>query len=150
MNLRLATLTIVTSLVANSALAFDVNLTWYQAQKMLRKPMVEDLTVGVKGLVGRGNFCVLDGQLFLWGGASLETDPSKYAGHFNIVLQPDGAFQADFVPAREGRKNFSGAFPHNDTCPDEAVEIGLYPISSINGSTDMLSFVEYLIKQGYR
>ena len=117
---------------------------------MLREPMIEDLTVGVKGLVNNYDFCSLDGQLFLEGGSSLEKDPSKYFAHFNIFLQPDGAFQVDLVPASDGSKAFLWAFPEIAACSDEAVEIGLYPVSSISGFTDMRSFGEYLIKQGYR
>ena len=150
MKLPMATLTIVTAFIANSALAFEANLTDFETRKMLGEPMVQDLAVGVKGMVTRVNFCPLDGQLFLEGGSSLETDPSPYGQHFNIVLQPDGAFQADLVTDASKSKRIVLVLPWRDACTDEAVELGLFPISSISGFTDMRSFVEYLIEQGYK
>jgi hypothetical protein len=51
MKQTLTALTIVASLIAGGSLAFDINLTEEEENKLLGNPMVGDLAAGVKGLL---------------------------------------------------------------------------------------------------
>ena len=147
----LTALTIAASLMASGVSAFELNTTLSEENKMRGKPVVGDLSVGVKALLSYYNFaCVKNGKVYLNSDITLETDPNKYQSHYEIIRQADGGFVATYVPAQEGGKDMP---PFIRTKCDEVAEYysesTFYPINSINGFTDRRSLLIDLINQGY-
>ena len=144
----LTTLTVATSLIAGGAVAFEFNLSLTDSYRLQGKPMVQDLSVGVKALIH--NYfgkCILEGELHLVNYTALETDPSEYNSYYEITKQPDGEFTLEYGPRRNGDKQLPGV--DMPSCTDDVDVTFLYPIKSINGFTDFRSFYIDLINQGY-
>ena len=99
-------LAIIFMTFATQASAFKDNLTAKDYKELSGAFLVKDLTVGVKAVINTYDFCSEDGELLVEGWAEIETDPSDYSPHFQIVLQPNGAFDVTFIPASRG----GGAF----------------------------------------
>ena len=118
---------------------------------MRGKPVVGDLSVGVKGLLSYYSFgCVRNGKIYLNSDSTLETDPNDYSSHYEIIRQVDGGFVVTYVPAQEGDKDMPPFI--RTKCDDIAEyysESTFYPINSINGFTDRRSLLINLINQGY-
>ena len=116
--------------------------------RLLGKPMIQDLSVGVKALLpsytGR---CILEGELHLVNYTALETDPSDYRSYYEITKQPDGEFTLEYGPRSNGDKRLP--FTPIASCTDVVDVTFLYPVKSINGFTDFRSFIIDLINQGY-
>ena len=93
MKRTLTALTVAASLIAGGGLAFDMNVTKEEHNRLRGKPMVGDLAVGVKGLLNRwDNGCVRNGKLYLVSTDLLETEPRDYSSHFEIIMEPNGGF----------------------------------------------------------
>jgi hypothetical protein len=146
----LTTLTVATSLIAEGAVAFEANLSWEDANRLLGKPMIQDLSVGVNALISEyTNMCALEGELHLVGYTALNTNPSDYSTYYVITKQPDGEFTLEY----RSRENQAKRLPSVPTAsciahyyPDDTI---FYPIKSINGFTDFSSFYIDLMNQGY-
>jgi hypothetical protein len=152
MKRTLTALTVVASLTASGAYAFEMNTTVSEYNKMLRKPMVGDLAVGVKGLLSMYNLgCERNGKIYLYSHGALETDPSDYTAHYEIIKEADGGFAITYGPAKNGNKEmpFFHAVGRCDDVLDNIPETIFYPVNSINGFTDRRSFLIDLINQGY-
>lgn len=117
------------------------------------KPLIGDLSVGVRATISRYSGCVKEGRLHLPSSQSLETDPISLASYYEITKQPDGEFTLTYGPSESGRKTLppvptsdgSDCSNWSKTNPDTT----FYPIKSINGFDDMRSFIVDLINQGY-
>ena len=132
-----------------NANAFDANLTYKEELELAGKPLVEQLSVGVKGLVDEWAFCRQDGEVFIEGWEGLVTDyDKKWDSVFQITLQADGTFVVEFKPAAE-EKWRSGRLYSAD-CPDkdEFKKQPLFKIKSINGFTDLASYYKDIIAKG--
>ena len=112
--------------------------------------MVKDLSVSIKALISSTDVCSQDGQLVLLSNTIIATSLSKYRPYFEVYREPDGEFSLTLVPAED--KDLVFAVP-NGLCdfyllydPDQTS----YPIKSINGFTDLRSYVTDLIAQGYQ
>ena len=151
MKRTLTALTVAVSFMASGTSAFEMNTTVSEENKMLRKPMVGDLAVGVKGLLSRYSFgCVRNGKTYLYSHGTLETDPSKYGSYFEIIKEADGGFAITYGPAGNGDKDVPSLISWKcEYVLEEAPETIFYPINSINGFTDRRSFLIDLINQGY-
>lgn len=151
MKLTLTALTVAASLIASGAYAFEMNTTELEENKMLRKPVVGDLAVGVKALLSEyGLGCIRNGKMYLFNDTALETDPSSYSSYYEIIKEAGGGFAMTYSPAKERDKEI----PYLDhTRCDEAMrgnpQVIFYTINSINGFTDRRSFIIDLINQGY-
>ena len=151
MKRTLTALTVAASLIASGAYAFEMNTTQLEENKMLRKPMVGDLAVGVKALLSEyGLGCIGNGKMYLHNETTLETDPSDYSSYYEIIKEADGGFAITYGPAKKGGEEIP--FLDRSGC-DEVMEYNpqliLYPINSINGFTDRRSFLIDLINKGY-
>jgi len=158
MKLTLTALTIVASLIAGMALAFDINLTEEEENKLRGNPMVGDLAAGVKGLLSMYSLgCLRNSKLYLYSSEALETDPVDYFSYYEIVKQPDGGFILTYKNANsvalngDDEKRIPGtASLLCDNIIEESPGVTFYPIKSINGFTDKRSFIIDLINQGYK
>jgi hypothetical protein len=93
----------------------------------------------------------------LYSSEALETDPKDYFSYYEIVKQPDGEFTITYENANsvvfngDDEKRIPG---HASLLCDGIVEefpgVIFYPVKSINGFTDRLSFIIDLINQGYK
>ena len=151
MKRTLTALTVAATMFASNAPAFEANTTIEEEHRLLGKPMVGDLAVGVKGLLPFYSFgCVLNGKIHLYSTAALETDPSEYQSYFEIIKQADGEFTATYGPSKNGKKRAAGLtnVPCDKWVGDNPGII-FYPVKSINGFTDRRSFLIDLINKGY-
>ena len=151
MKLTLTALTVAASLIVSGAYAFEMNTTRLEENRMLRKPMVGDLAVGVKALLSEyGLGCVRNGKIHLHNETVLETDPSDYSSHYEIIKEADGGFAMIWVAAKQGGKEipYFARYRCDDAIEDDP-QLILYPINSINGFTDQRSFLIDLINKGY-
>ena len=153
MKRTLTALTVAASLIASGGLAFDMNVTTEEHNRLLGRPMVGDLAVGVKGLLNSwDNGCVRNGKVYLVSTDLLETEPGEYYYHYEIVREPNGGFAVTYVlPKGKGVPKAPGS--NNDNCDGVSrwfPEATFYPINSINGFTDWRSFLIDLINQGYK
>ena len=152
MKRTLTALTVAASLIASGGLAFDMNVTQEEHNRLLGKPMVGDLAVGVKGLLSRWDSgCLKNGKAYLVSTATLETEPSDYSSHFEIIMEPNGGFAVTYVPSKDRDVPIA---PHRsyDNCDyflEVVPEATFYPINSINGFTDWRTLLVDLINQGY-
>ena len=153
MKRTLTALTVAASLIAGGGLAFDMNVTTEEHNRLLGKPMVGDLAVGVKGLLNKwDNGCVRNGKVYLVSTDLLETAPRDYSSHFEIIMEPNGGFAVTYVPSKDGdvptvpRRSYNNCDDVSEWFP----EATFYPINSINGFTDWRSFLIDLINQGYK
>ena len=121
-------------------MAFDDNLTDKEDYQLRNKPMVMDLAVGVKGAIDYFDFCSYQGKLVIGGWTKLTTDPSDYFPHYLIVLQADGSFEVTLVQAAKGDREVS---INHSACwlEGEDKDEPLFQIKSINGHTDLKSFI---------
>ena len=147
----LTALTIAASFMASSASAFEMNTTSLEENKMLRKPMVGDLAVGVKALLSNyGLGCVRNGKIYLYSHKTLETDPKVFNSYYEIIKQADGEFAVTFGPSERGDKEIAHASDWKcEYALEDNAEAIFYPVKSINGFTDRRSFLIDLINQGY-
>ena len=106
------------------------------------------MAVGVKALFNIYEFCSKDGELLIDGWGKIDTDPSGFSPHFQLILQPNGAFDVTFMPGPSADGRFD---IYHSECDDtgEFKERTMYRINSINGFTDLKSLVEDLIQQGF-
>ena len=152
MKRTLTALTVAASFFASGGLAFDMNVTQEELNRLLGKPMVGDLAVGVKGLLNRwDNGCLKNGKAYLVSTDTLETEPSDYSSHFEIIMEPNGGFAVTYVPSKNGDVPTapSRSYINCDDLSEDLPEATFYPINSINGFTDWRSFLIDLINQGY-
>ena len=133
---------------ATQASAFKDNLTAKEYQDLSGVFSVEDLAVGVKALINIYEFCSKDGELLIDGWGKIETDPQDFSSHFQIVLQPNGAFDVTFMPGSRAGGRFDIFHSECDNT-GEFKERTMYRINSINGFTDLKSLVEDLKRQGF-
>ena len=151
MKRTLTALTVAASLIASGGLAFDMNVTQEEHNRLLGKPMVGDLAVGVKGLLNSYGFgCVKNDKVYLNSSTDLDTKTLSVIPYYEIIRQADGGFTATYGPSESGDKDLP-SLP-NVKCDDVAEshsENTYYPINSINGFTDWRSFLIDLINQGY-
>ena len=148
----LTTLTVAASFIAGGAAAFEINLSAPDTNKLLSKPMIQDLAVGVKALIPyyQGQ-CKIKGKLYLIGHSPLETDPSIYTSYYEITKQPDGEFTIKYGADGTGQKSLQ--LLNASLCADIVEgfpDVTLYPVKSVNGFTDQRSFVINLMNQGYK
>ena len=152
MKATLTALTVAASLIASGVSAFEMNTTYSEENKMLRKPMIGDLAVGVKALLSPYSFgCVRNGKAYLNSISTLATVTSNYMNYYEIIRQADGGFAVTYGPAKNGDKAFPSI--NRGKCDDVVErhpEAIFYPINSINGFTDRRSFIIDLINQGYK
>ena len=147
----LTALTVAASLIVSGAYAFEMNTTRLEENRILRKPMVGDLAVGVKALLSEYDLaCIRNGKIYLHNETTLQTDQSDYSSYYEIIKGADGGFAMIWVAAKKGGKKI----PYLDRSGcDEVMEnnpqLILYPINSINGFTDRRSFIIDLINKGY-
>ena len=151
MKLTLTALTVAATMFASSASAFEKNTTWEEENRMQGKPMVGDLSVGVKALISQYGFgCEKNGKIYLDSITSLETDPNKYVNYYEIIKQVDGEFTLTYGPAENGDKDYPSMSASDcDLIEENNPGVTFYPIKSINGFTDRRSFIIDLINQGY-
>ena len=151
MKRTLTALTLAATMLASGASAFEVNTTIEEENRLQGKPMVGDLAVGVKGLLPQYMFgCVMNGKIHLGSTDPLETEPSAYASHFEIIKQADGEFTVTYAPAENGKKKVPIVSRGEcDKWTEDNPGITFYPVKSINGFTDRRSFLIDLINKGY-
>tara|TARA_B100000768_G_scaffold156793_1_gene154520 strand:+ start:998 stop:1471 length:474 start_codon:yes stop_codon:yes gene_type:complete len=156
MKLTLTALTVAATMFASSASAFENNTTYEEENRMQGKPMVGDLSVGVKALISRyGIGCQRNGVTYLYSIDPLQTDPKEYISYYEIIKQVDGEFTVTYGPAENGDKDLPGIdLPGMSSLDCDLMEeddpgVTFYPIKSINGFTDRRSFIIDLINQGY-
>ena len=151
MKLTLTALTVAATMFASSASAFENNTTYEEENRMQGKPMVGDLSVGVKALVyAHGIGCERNGEIYLDSITPLETDPSKYSNYYEIIKQVDGEFTLTYGPAGNGDKDHPRMTGSDcDRIEENNSGVTFYPVKSINGFTDRRSFIIDLINQGY-
>ena len=143
MKLTLTALTVAASLIAGGGLAFDMNVTTEEHNRLRGKPMVGDLAVGVKGLLNSYSLgCLKNGKVYLGSTDTLETKTLSVIPYYEIIRQADGGFTATYGPKENGDKDLP-------SLPNGKCENTFYPINSINGFTDWRSFLIDLINQGY-
>jgi hypothetical protein len=153
MKRTLTALTVAASLIASGGLAFDMNVTEEEHNRLLGKPMVGDLAVGVKGLLNNwNNGCLKNGKAYLVSTDTLETEPSDYSSHFEIIMETNGGFAVTYVPLKDRDEPIA---PHRrydncDNLSEYLPEATFYPINSINGFTDWRTLLVDLINQGYQ
>jgi len=151
MKLTLTALTVAVSFMASGTSAFEMNTTMPEENKMLGKPVVGDLAVGVKALLSSYALgCVRNGKIYLYSFDTLETDPTDYSSYYEIIKEADGGFAITYGPAKDGDKDIPTVSGWKcENALEEIPETIFYPINSINGFTDRRSFVIDLINQGY-
>lgn len=151
MKRTLTALTVAASLIVSGAYAFEMNTTRLEENRILRKPMVGDLAVGVKALLSEYDLaCIRNGKIYLHNETTLQTDQSDYSSYYEIIKEADGGFAITYGPAKDGDKDIPTVSGWKcENALEEIPETIFYPINSINGFTDRRSFVIDLINQGY-
>ena len=151
MKLTLTALTVAATMFASSASAFENNTTYEEENRMQGKPMVGDLSVGVKALISRDEIgCERNGEVLLHSIYPLETDPKRYSNYYEIIKQVDGEFTVTYGPAENGDKDLPGRSSGDcDLMEEDDPGVTFYPVKSINGFTDRRSFIIDLINRGY-
>lgn len=149
----LTTITLIISFYANIASAFEDNLTEADVNRLLVKPMIQDLEVGEKSLISYSgySFCLTNSKWQLVGNQRLITDPYRFLSYYEIFRQSDGTFTLSYGPNKDGKKEMP-RFEASPTCSDVLQwrpDTTFFPIHSINGFTDKRSFITDLIKEGY-
>ena len=137
--------------MSSCAYAFEINTTQAEENKMLKRPMVGDLAVGVKGLIESYVLgCVRKGKLYLHSHELLEVDPKGYYSYYEITMEVDGGFAVTYSPSKDGYKTIPvlNTFKCDKVLENNAEAI-FYPVNSINGFTDRRSFILDLINRGY-
>lgn len=143
-------LAVLASLAAGGASAFEINANSAELNSIEGAPMVSDLSVGVKAVIlSWMGLCSEEGRLYLDTSVKLETDPSEYSSHYEIMRQPNGEFAMSYIPP--GKKRL----PPNRHQPCDLYErtngdTTFSPVASINGFTDLRSYWVDLVNQGYR
>ena len=147
-------------IVAPCANAFEVNVSDGDVSRFLGYYLIGDLTVGDSAYVGTYDFCVVDGKLHLMKNNRIKTG-SEYYSNLKIAVVPNN--QVLVVPRpRIGETDFQDddkttplhIVPDVTNCKlhqdwmDE--ELKLFEVKSIQGFTDMESYVRYLISNGWR
>ena len=154
MKRTLTALTVAATMFASGVSAFEANITKEEANRLQGKPMVGDLSVGVKGLLYDLLMgCVRDGERYLYSTELLETDPRDYSSYYEIIRQADGEFTLTFGPNGDGEKRIPRSIYRDRSCENIAEDeptVTFYRIKSINGFTDTRSFLIDLINQGYK
>jgi hypothetical protein len=143
------TLAVLASLTAGGASAFEINANSLELNSIAGATMVGDLNVGVKALItSSGKLCLEEGRLYLPSGATLETDPSEYLSHYEIMRQPNGEFAMSYIPS-ENKPLPPNAWIACDLYEEIKGDTTFSPVASINGFTDLRSLWIDLVNQGY-
>jgi hypothetical protein len=149
----LTTLTVAASLMASGVSAFDMNMTITETSRMAGKPIIGDLTVGVQALIsvhGIGQ-CLIDGKAHLVSFGQIEKDPSEYLDYYKIQQEPDGEFTMTYGPAADGDKDLPSMIMSQCSAFSRADPTAtFFPIKSINGFTDVRSFLVDLLNKGFK
>lgn len=150
MKRTLTALTIAATMFASSASAFEANTTNEETNRLVGKPMVGDLAVGVKASIFYDVGCVRNGKVYLPSHKKLETELQDYFSYFEIIKQADGEFTATWGPNKRGEKELPSLYNHScDKHLRENPRVTFYPVKSVNGFTDRRSFIIDLITKGY-
>jgi hypothetical protein len=150
MKRTLTALAVLASLAAGGASAFEINANSVELNSIEGAPMVSDLSVGVKAMIlSWTGFCSEEGRLYLNTSLQLETDPSEYSSHYEIMRQPNGEFAMSYITSENKQ------LPPNQWMPCDLYErvngdTTFSPVASINGFTDLRSYWADLVNQGYQ
>ena len=142
-----AILAILISTLATQSNAFVVDLEKLDIRKLNYEYLVDDLAVGVKGIVDGGDFCARDNELYVNRAAGLK-ERSEYTMTYQIVLKPDGTVDIETLEPTEFE---SGTLPRLNTsdCDGEYINsMGFYPVASIDGADTFSEWVKKHVISG--
>ena len=100
-------------------------------------------------MVSSRSFCTTDnGQVVIYKEARIETAPSMFLTYFEVVMQPNGTLKVKLLDIESNSKRIPSSLLAS-YCYLNSREPNYYAVESIDGFTDLHSYIFHLIEQGY-